>query len=223
VLVGTAEAGLERLDGDHLTPLEGFGKVPGRDGWYTPWGAPPDTRSLAVGEDGTIYANVHVGGIPRSRDRGATWEPTIDVDDDVHQVLVEAGLVLAATAFGLAVSDDHGATWHWRTEGLHATYARAVAVTGDSVLVSVSQGPGGGEAAVYRGPLGRDGSLARCQAGLPEWFSGNVNTRCLVAGGGSVAAADQGAVYHAADGGASWRVLADGLPPVRCLLLLPES
>jgi RND family efflux transporter MFP subunit len=34
----------------------------------------------------TKLVNVHVGGIPRSVDSGATWAPTIDVDADVHEV-----------------------------------------------------------------------------------------------------------------------------------------
>lgn len=222
VLAGTADAGLVRAgDGDALSAVPGFDRVPGRAGWYTPWGGPPDTRSLAASADGVWYANVHVGGVPRSTDGGQTWEPTIDVDADVHQVLVPleqaGGLVLAAAAYGLAVSADAGDTWTWRTEGLHARYARAVAVVNGTVLVSVSRGPGGDAAGVYRGDLGADGPLTRCRDGLPEWFSGNVDTGCLVADGAAVALADGGTVYHSADAGRTWSVLADGLPAVRWL------
>ncbi|MDP8978779.1 MAG: hypothetical protein M3N17_09455, partial [Actinomycetota bacterium] len=106
LLAGTAAAGLVRLEADRLEPVEGFGEVAGRDDWYTPWGGPADTRSLAAGPDGALYANVHVGGIARSADDGATWEPTIDIDADVHQITVAGELVLAAAARGLAVSDD---------------------------------------------------------------------------------------------------------------------
>lgn len=231
LLAGTAEAGLVRLDGDRLVAVEGFQGVPGRGDWYTPWGGPPDTRSLAAarapggghapadsdGAGGTWYANVHVGGVPRSTDGGATWQPTIDVDDDVHQVVTAGGLVLVAAAYGLAVSDDAGATWRWRTDGLHARYARAVTVAGDTVLVSVSQGPGGGRAAVYRGEAALDGSLTRCRDGLPEWFTGNVDTGCLTADGTSVALADADRVYRSADAGRSWHLLVEGLPAVRWL------
>ncbi len=217
LLAGTAEAGLVRLQANGLVPVEGFGAVAGRDDWYTPWGGPADTRSLAAGPDGTLYANVHVGGIVRSGDDGATWEPTIDVDADVHEVTVAGELVLGAAARGLGVSDDRGTRWQWRTEGLHARYARAVAVVGGTVFVSVSQGPGGGRSAVYRGPLGTDGPLTRCREGLPEWFTGNVDTACLVADGSWVAAADAGTVHHSADEGETWRVVAGDLPTVRCL------
>ncbi|MBW3602348.1 MAG: hypothetical protein KY434_06565 [Actinobacteria bacterium] len=221
LLAGTAAAGLVRLSDDRLVPVDGFWAVAGRDDWYTPWGGPADTRSLAAGPDGTLYANVHVGGIARSGDGGATWEPTIDVDADVHQVSVAGGLVLAAAARGLAVSDDRGGSWRWRTGGLHARYARAVAVVGDSVLVSVSEGPGGGRSAVYRGALATDGSWTRCRQGLPEWFTGNVDTGCLVADGGAVAVADAGTVYRSEDGGGTWGVVATDLPTARCLAPLP--
>jgi hypothetical protein len=107
------------LAGAHLAvvgalPLKSFDEITGRDEWYTPWGGPPDTRSISFGADATLYVNVHVGGIPRSRDGGRTWEPTIDVDADVHQVLAHRsipGLVFAATAQGLARSEDGGDSW----------------------------------------------------------------------------------------------------------------
>ena len=55
----------------------------GRDRWYTPWGGPPDTRSM-TSADGKVYANVHVGGVVRSADAGRTWQPTaLDIDADV--------------------------------------------------------------------------------------------------------------------------------------------
>ena len=52
VLAGTAEAHLLRLEAGELRRLEPFDQVEGRDGWYTPWGGPPDVRSVAVGADG---------------------------------------------------------------------------------------------------------------------------------------------------------------------------
>ena len=216
VLVGTAEAHLVHLPGGD--PLASFEEAPGRDSWYTPWGGPADVRTLAAAPDGTLYVNVHVGGILRSTDAGATWAPTLDIDLDVHQVVVaEDGTVLAATAQGLAVSTDSGDTWTVVDDGLPATYARAVAVTGDTVLLSASTGPDGRRAAVYRRPLAGNGPFRRTSLGLPSTFPGNVDTFCLVADGeraalGTVA----GRVYASDDGGASWSTVAAG-PPVTCL------
>ena len=74
-LVGTSQARLLRVTESGFEDLTAFERAPGRDSWYTPWGDPPDTRSIA--EDGdAVYVNVHVGGIPRSRDLGDSWLPT---------------------------------------------------------------------------------------------------------------------------------------------------
>ena len=95
------------------------------------------------------YVNVHVGGIIRAADEG--WTATIDLYTDVHQVAVDGGTVFAALGDGgLATSDDGGNTWSIHTGGLHATYARGVAVLGDHVLLSASNGPFATEGAVYR-------------------------------------------------------------------------
>ena len=218
-LVGTAEGHLVRLPtGERLASFE---EAPGRDDWYTPGGGPADVRSLAEGPDGTLYVNVHVGGILRSTDGGASWEPTLDIELDVHQVTVaDDGTVLAATARGLAISDDRGDTWTVIDDGLAATYARAVAVAGDTVLLSVSTGPDGRRAAVYRRPLHGGGPFRRSAIGLPGTFPGNIDTFCL-AGAGSVAALGTfaGRVYLSDDAGASWATVAAG-PPVTCLALV---
>ena len=215
-LVGTAEGHLVRVPGGER--LASFDDAPGRDDWYTPWGGPADVRTIAAGPDGTIYVNVHVGGILRSRDSGASWEPTLDIDLDVHQVIVaDDGTVLAATAQGLAVSSDRGNIWDVIDDGLAATYARAVAVAGDTVLLSVSTGPDGHRAAVYRRPLHGNQPFRRSSVGLPGTFPGNVDTFCLVAEGDLAALGTfAGRVYLSDDAGASWATVAAG-PPVTCL------
>jgi hypothetical protein len=141
--VGSSGARLFRLVDGALEPVASFDAAEGRDTWYTPWGGPPATRSISEW-NGDVYVNVHVGGILRTSDGGASWTPTIDIDADVHQVATAGGLVLAAGAYGLSTSTDRGATWSLRAEGLEAPYARAVVVCGDRVLVSASDGPRGG-------------------------------------------------------------------------------
>ena len=224
LFVGTAEAGLLRFEDGVLEPVKGFEQVEGRDGWYTPWGGPPDTRSMARDGAGRLHANVHVGGIPRSADGGKTWSPTIDVDADVHQVVAhptEADVVLAACAPGLAISRDGGDSWGIDREGLHGPYCRAVAVAGEHVLVSASTGPFTDRAAVYRRPLDGDGPFERCTDGLPEWFPSNIDTHCLVADGSSAGIGTaEGEVFRSEDGGQSWEGTDSGLPGVRCLLLV---
>ncbi len=225
VVAGTSEAHLLRLDGDELRRVAEFDRAQGRNGWYTPWGGPPDVRSLARGADGTLWVNVHVGGILRAEADGG-FTPTIDLDADVHQVAADPGeprRVLAATAYGLAESRDAGATWSFATEGMHASYCRAVALAGETLLVSCSDGPRGGRATLYRRPSrspAPETPFERCGAGLPEWFERNIDTACLDAAGATVAFGTAGGeVYASADAGATWTREATSLPPVRCLLL----
>ena len=225
LLVGAEEARLLELEplstGDSLEPVASFEDVPGRASWYTPWGGPPGVRSLARDRAGRLHVNVHVGGIPRSSDGGASWQPTIDVDADVHQVLAHPllpDLVLAATARGLARSDDGGDLWLSRADGLHALYSRAVAVSGETVLVSASEGPSGRRAALYRALVDGDGGFERCRTGLPEWFDANIDTGCLAAAGEVVAfGTADGSLFVSEDSGVSWVERAAGLPTVRAV------
>ena len=220
VYVGTSEARLFALGDGKLEPVESFDGVAGRESWHTPWGGPPDVRSMAADPSGNLYVNVHVGGVARSRVGNGAWEPTIELDADIHQVLFDpgSGLLLAASAKGLADSGDEGASWVFDTEGLHGGYLRAVAVAGGSVLVSASTGPFTERAALYRKPLDGGETFGRCQNGLPEWFSDNIDTYCLAASGPTVAfGTSEGEAYLSLDEGESWNVLAEDLPPVRCV------
>ncbi len=222
VLVGTSEAHLYRLEKDAAEPVTAFDQVEGRSGWYTPWGGPPASRSISEDDD-AVFVNVHVGGIVRSRDGGATWEPTIDIDSDVHKVWAGWNRVFGACAWGLAASTDGGATWDIRSDGPHARYCRGVAVVGDTVLVSASNGPRGGRAAVYRGSVD-GGPLERCRNGLPEWFDGNIDSYCLDAApdlGVAVFGTEDGRVFASTDEGSSWTEVASGLPSIECVLVLP--
>lgn len=216
-LAGTAGAHLVDVADGHVVPVTSFDAAPTRSGWHTPWGGPPDVRSIAVAGDATTYVNVHVGGILRHDDDG--WHPTIDLHTDVHQVVTVDGRVLAALgAGGLAVSDDRGATWHRRTDGLHATYCRAVAVADDTIVLSASDGPSGHRAALYRSPLDHEAPFERCVDGLPEWFDSNIDTHTLMAIGAEVFAGTHlGTVYRSPDAGHTWEPVVDGLPPIRCI------
>lgn len=222
VLVGTSEAHLLRLEGARLEAIESFERVDGRDAWHTPWGGPPDTRSLCAGRGTEVYANVHVGGVVRSGDGGETWRATgLDIKTDVHQVTTTPdGTVLVAAARGFGESRDAGHAWRFLNDGLHASYARAIAVADGKVYISVSRGPRGGEAAVYRRSLEGDGPFARCENGLPDEFSDNIDTHCLAARGRAVAFGTRdGSVWLSRDAGETWAAAASGLPAVACVVL----
>src|SRR5258705_9172273 len=85
IYVGTDDARVLRLDAEGaLEPLRGFDVVAGRETWYAGSavingqrvGPPLGIRSITAAPDGAVLlANVHVGGVPRSTDGGATWQP----------------------------------------------------------------------------------------------------------------------------------------------------
>lgn len=223
LLVGTEQAHLLMLTAGRLERVESFEHVDGRETWYTPWGDPADVRSIAVAADGAVHVNVHVGGVVRSRDRGRSWTPTVDIESDVHQVLAHPApgeVVLAAAAIGLGVSRDSGDSWAFVTAGLHARYLRAVAVSGNTVLVSASTGHHGRRSAIYRKPLDVDADFTRCREGLPTWFDDNIDTACLAAAGAVVVfGTSDGRVFRSLDAGERWQLLAKGLPAVASVTL----
>jgi hypothetical protein len=128
-------------------------------------------------------------------------------------------VALVAAAVGFGVSRDGGDSWSFHTEGLHATYLRAVALAEETVLVTASTGPGGRRSAIYRKALDRDESFERCRHGLPEWFGSNIDTGCLAASGAAVAFGVRDTVFGSPDRGAGWTLLAKGLPPVQCVAI----
>jgi hypothetical protein len=216
VWVGATQARLFRLEDADLVEDTLFADAPGRDQWYTPWGGPPDIRSMAVDASGTLFINIHVGGILRYDDTGLF--PTLDQDADVHQVIAHpdrAGLVLAACARGLAQSVN-GHDFEFRDDGLHASYCRALAIVGDTVLVSASTGPRTERARLYRAGL-EAGPFHPCTTGLPEWFTDNLNTHCLAVADGSVFAGLGGTVWRSDDEGESWTEASADLPQITCL------
>ena len=221
LLVGTVGAHLLRLEGGSLAPIAAFDEADGRRDWYTPWGAPADVRSMAVGVDGAVYVNVHVGGVLRTLDAGASWRPMLDIEHDVHQVLASPerpGVVFVAAYDGFGASEDGGTTWRWDNAGLHAHYCRAVAVDGDTLLLSASAGHHGRRAAVYRRRLDGRAGFERCREGLPEWFADNVDTGCLAVRGSAAAiGSEDGRLFLSRDGGARWDEVAKDLGAARAV------
>lgn len=216
VWVGADQARLFTLEGDQLTEDEFFVTSPGRESWYTPWGGPADVRSMTLDADHTLYVNVHVGGILRYDNTGLV--PTVDIDADVHQVAAHPslkGAIFAATAWGLA-SSHNGHDFEFRSDGLHASYCRAVTVLDDRVVFSASTGPRSTQGRLYTCPLWED-EIEPVTAGLPEWFDSNVDTHCLVGDGTTVYAGHRDQVWRSDDSGVSWAPLIGGLGDIKCI------
>ena len=225
LLVGTDDARVLELSGRGFSELEGLYATPGRERWYAgaalidgEWMGPPlGVRSMSATCDGqALLVNVHVGGIPRSTDEGRSWSPTIDIDADVHQVVGHPSrpqIVAAASAMGLCLSRDGGASWSIATQGLHASYGSAVALTGDMLFLAASTDHFAAQGAVYRRPIDSDGPLERVGGGLPEWLDGIADTYCIDARGDDLVVVDRGgALYGSQNQGSSWSLWAQGLP-----------
>ena len=234
VYAGTDDAHVLRVGATgEMEQLRGFDRVAGRDRWYAGTamingklvGPPLGIRSVTATSDGAVLlANVHVGGIPRSLDGGVTWQPTIDVDSDVHEVRAHpqrAGAVVAAAAIGLCTSSDGGATWAVEQRGLHALHCSAVAFAGDDILVSAAVDPFAPQGAIYRRGLDEHGPLVKVAGGLPAWLDGIAHSGCMAAHGSAVAVADLGGnLYVSADSGRTWLRRAGAIPTPSSVLIV---
>ena len=222
LLVGTGSAHVFRLTpAGPAVRLDSFDELECRNEWHTPWGGPPSVRSFA-GSDDCVYADIHVGSIMRSIDRGYSWEPvTPDLHEDVHQVATCEGAperVYANTADAVYTSDDRGRTWDHRDHGFSARYGRAIAVhpsDPDFVLASVSDGPH----SEANGKLYRTGdsgeSWTHVTAGFPSETRDNIDTFQLsFSRDGRAWASVEKQLYVSADRGKEWSVAWEAPRPI---------
>jgi len=227
IYVGTEDARMLRLShaGGVLDPIESFDSIAGRDTWFAGsaivngqrMGPPLGIRSVSANSNGSVlFANVHVGGIPRSMDGGRTWQPTIDIYSDVHEVCAHPAnpdIVAAASAIGLCISRDAGATWTIERDGLHASYCSAVAFSGDDILVSASTDHFADKGRIYRRPIRPDGHITAVEDGLPTWIDGIADTNCIATNGSTVVVVDRGGtLYLSTEFGLAWSESSSELP-----------
>lgn len=223
MLVGTEGPHIYRFSDGAIERIESFAKMKSREDFYTPWGGPASVRSLAHTREGWVYADIHVGSIMRSRDRGHTWEPvTPDLHEDVHQVVTlpsEPNTVYANTADAVYVSEDRGSSWEHRDGGLPYSYGRAIAVhpdDGDCLLATVSRGPHANvDGRLYRSD-DRGRSWSHVTAGFPASTEQNIDTFQIefTQDGRGWAAADRD-LFVSEDRGQTWKVVWSAPDPVR--------
>ena len=234
IYLGTDDARMLRLSHGEgvLDPIDGFDNVAGRDAWFAGsaivngqrLGPPLGVRSVAANSNGSIlFANVHVGGIPRSLDGGRTWQPTIHIDSDVHEVRAhqtDPDIVVAASAIGLCVSRNGGATWTIERDGLHASYCSAVAFSGDEIIISASTDHFAARGRIYRRPIRPDGDTVAVEDGLPTWINGIADTGCIATDGSTIVVVDRaGTLYLSNEFGLAWSRSRSELPSPSCVLI----
>lgn len=185
-----------------------------------------------------VWASVEVAGLHRSDDGGDTWEqlgplgPT-DFHDDVHGFTLRdtaAGPQLLATSpFGLARSDDDGATWTWHEfdsfPGARAdvAYSRCVRAPWNdgTILVCVGDYIPGMVGAIE---VSRDGGETWKRADLPAtpnstmyWLAVNEDVPGVV-----VATSVFGQVFVSDDHAETWRKLDREFGEIRAVCLTPD-
>ena len=164
-----------------------------------------------------------MGGIPRSLDAGRTWQPTIGINSDVHEVRAhhaDPDIVVAASAMGLCISRDAGATWTIERDGLHASHCSAVAFSGDDILVSASTDPFTALGRIYRRPIRPDGDIVAVEDGLPKWINGIADTGCIATKGPIVVVVDRaGTLYLSTEFGLAWSRSSSELPTPSSVLI----
>lgn len=234
IYAGTDDARMLRLSHGNsvLEPIDSFENIAGRDTWFAGSaiingqrvGPPLGIRSVAANSNGSIlFANVHVGGIPRSIDGGRTWQPTIEINSDVHEVRAHPAypdIVVAASAVGLCMSRDAGATWTIESDALYAPYCSAVAFSGDDILVSASTDHFATQGRIYRRPIRPDGDTVAVENGLPAWLNGIVDTGCIATNGSIIVVVDKaGTLYSSTDFGRAWSRSSGELPTPNSVLI----
>jgi len=234
VYVGTDDARVLILDErGNLVQIDCFESIEGRDSWLAGTaiidgqevGPPLGVRSLSGAANGCLFANVHVGGIPRSADAGATWTPTIDVNLDAHEVRVSPtnrNLVAAATAAGLCMSHDGGSSWSIHTDGRHAPYCSAVAISREHIFVAASESHFSQEGAIYRRGIEPSSEpLEKVGAGLPNWLGGIVDTSCIASSEEDMALISAtGDVYVSTNAGLNWHKREENIASVSSVLIV---
>jgi photosystem II stability/assembly factor-like uncharacterized protein len=199
------------------------------------WSFPPPPHQGHVLDVGvlqeTLYVGIEVGALLRSDDGGASFTElpvNPDVSEvDIHRLVLHPKRprrILAATGWGMIVSDDGGASWRngERLPGIDYPIP-LVAHPDDPDLLFVAGGEGWppnwyqigrSRAKIARS---RDGgrSWQRLLGGLPDGQRPTFGGLALEAwdGGFSVLAADtDGQVYESGDGGDCWSVVAEAAP-----------
>jgi len=110
-------------------------------------GTPLLVRAIAIkNSNGYLFAGT-LGGLFRSVDNGANWVRVLP-DLNIRAVLINssgtifAGVEGMSSEAGIYVSNDNGATWTQKNEGLWNLFVRSLAITSGGTILAGTSGSG---------------------------------------------------------------------------------
>lgn len=229
--------------GEHFQLCRGLWDHPHRSEWGAGYGGAA-AHSVVPGPDGTVHVAMSTGGVYRTRDGGATWEPrncgisayflpgpAPEFGQCVHKIARDAAdprRLYAQNHHGVYRSDDDGDSWTSIADGLPADFGfvmladprrggriRVVPLVADGERI-----PPDGELAVHRSD-DAGSTWRRLDAGLPthEYKAVLRDAACVDAGNpvGVYVGTRGGEVYASADEGESFSTVTSHLPDVLCV------
>jgi photosystem II stability/assembly factor-like uncharacterized protein len=239
VFAGTSHARLLRSDdrGRTFHECKSFLAIPGRERWsFPPPPHIPHVRSIAFDprDPDAMYVGVEEGGVFRSRDGGASFEPLNDgLYTDVHTVAVDprdSRRLYATTGRGFYLSQDAGRSWRHMRDGITRSYTVPLLIGGDgadTIFTAAAAGPpptwsssrGGAHAMLFRSD-DRGISFAAVET-VSAWGRGMVmRLRRDPEGGAFFGVTNDGNVIRATEGGSAAVSIAEKLPPAYDLAIL---
>ncbi len=145
----------------------------------------------------TIFAGSFLGGVFRSTDNGAHWEPSstgIQLSVEVRALGLHGSVLYAGTTGGIYKSTDAGSTWFQANSGLVNMEIIALLSSGGSVFAGGHNGVG-----VFKS-TNEGVSWEVDTVGLPSSFS----VTSFVESGGKIFAGTTSGVFRSTDNGATW-------------------
>jgi photosystem II stability/assembly factor-like uncharacterized protein len=221
--------------------VRGIWEVPDTDQWRFP--PPPHiahVKNIAFhpAEPDTLYVCIEQGDLLKSVDAGATWRSLTSYeasDDqfrrDMHRVIIkpsDPSCIYLASGVGLYYSEDAGETWEHISRG-DARVGYPDCLFFDPKDENTLYMAGAGKApnpswkaqrSAHPGILrSRDGgrNWQELRGGLPTLIPGNVEAMCAHQsehGLAMFAGTSVGEIWGSDDGGETWALVSDDLPPV---------
>lgn len=235
IYVGTAPGSIFQSTDTGLTwqECEGLNALQSRKSWTFP--GPPYTAhvkglGLSHSDPDVVWGAVEVGWLVRSKDGGRSWENIRNGEShDSHTVTVlpdGSGTIVSSSGEGMFRSEDGGDTFVESNDGVERRYMANVAVhptRPDVLFTAGAKGSprgwddieDGADTWVYRSD-DRGRTWQRLTNGLPDPLRGGPRAVSIDPTNPDVVLIGlvDGTIWETRDGGDSFALLVEGLPPV---------